>query len=196
MSAAVVVYPVPQSLQALAALAPTVLEYLPIPQSTHVLANVAPALELYLPAVQSTQDPEAKYFPAAQLHALDPLELVDPAIHAGQVVAPALEYVLVAQSEHEAVPGETLNLPPAQSAHAAPVWPLVLLPAAHWAQEETRFEPANEEDPAEQSAQAPAPTAVVYLPVAHGEQTAIPVWPSVDCPPKQEAHADKPAEAE
>ena len=86
MSAAVVVYPVPQSLQALAALAPTVLEYLPIPQSTQVLANVAPALELYLPAVQSTQDPEVKYFPVTQLHALETIEPAGLVENAGQVL--------------------------------------------------------------------------------------------------------------
>ena len=80
------VYPVPQSLQALAALAPTVLEYLPIPQSTQVLANVAPALELYLPAVQSTQDPEVKYFPVTQLHALETIEPAGLVENAGQVL--------------------------------------------------------------------------------------------------------------
>lgn len=84
-----------QPVQVLAAVAPSVPEYVPAPQSTHVLAVEAAVAPEYLPDTQSmqTEAPAAEYLPAPQsVHAPAPVTVLDfpaaQALHTSEALKP------------------------------------------------------------------------------------------------------------
>jgi hypothetical protein len=119
-----------QDRQVIAAVAPTVAEYVLAAQSVHA---ASPGAVLYFPAPHSVHvPPSGPVYPRLQRHepiAVSPEDVCPELAGQGRqviaAVAPTVaEYVLAAQSVHAASPGAVLYFPATQPTHVPPLGPV------------------------------------------------------------------------
>jgi hypothetical protein len=188
--------PAPQSVQDVA---PVDAEYLPAAQLVHA---AEPVTVLYCPAKQAVHGPPSgPENPALQTQAVAIVDAIGDCVytgHAEQVfanVAPtAAEYVLAAQSVHNAEPVIVLYFPAVHDVHDPPFCPVN--PRLH-TQLVSTVDPATDCESVgqfEHELSAVAPADAEYLPAAHVTQSAAASLPAVSryVPAAQLVHMDAP----